>query len=235
MWPLALLFCLHRGDAAGRRLAAIVALAVIAASPVIRVLAFLTRNPYLHNPNSFHAHADALAFGCVAALLQGTGRFERVYRAVTRPAWAVPVLLLVASYLEVRWQNRWNAPAGETLSAFLITVLLLWCVRNPHTLAGRFLNAAPVVHLGVLSYSIYLWQTLFLNIANPGVFRGVEWMSRAPASWIALLLVAEVSYHGVEQPALKLRNVLLRRTHLYRASREGQRHLKPLASAKMVD
>ena len=36
-------------------------------------------------------------------------------------------------------------------------------VRFPGTAAGRLLNARPVAFVGVLSYSLYLWQQPFLN------------------------------------------------------------------------
>ena len=236
LWPFVLLLCLRRRDRHGRRVAVRVALTLIAISPVLRVASFLSSNPYLHNTAGFHMHADALMFGCVAALLEGTRRFERMVRAVTRLAWVPLALLAVSSYLEVSLQNRWNAPVGETLTAFLIMLLMLWCVRNAESWVGRLLNASPVVHLGVLSYSIYLWQTLFLHSYNPQVFRGAVWAGLPPASWLGIVLVAEISYHGVEQPSLRLRNALLRRVDLYRLPAIGQRaRLKPVISAKMVD
>ena len=236
VWPFLLLFCLRRRVVHGRRYAARVAFAVIAISPAVRLLALLSHNPYLHNASGFHMHADMLAFGCLAALLQGTGRFERVYGAVTRVAWLPPLLLLVSSYLDVRLENRWTGPAGETIDGFLITFFLLWCTRNANTLFGRLLNAAPIVRLGVLSYSIYLWQTLFLHSSNRETFRGAEWVGRPPWNWIAILIVAEISYYGVEKPWLRMRNALLRRVNLHRAAvPEGRSHIEPIASTKLGD
>ena len=175
-------------------------------------------------------HADALMFGCAAALLEGTGWFERIYRRMTQVWWLPVAGLAVGSYLEMRYQNYWNFPVGETYAGVLIAVVLLWTIRNAESLPGRVLNARWVTHIGVLSYSIYLWQTLLLHHSNAGVFAGVPWIGQFPFNWVAVLIAAEISYFVVEQPSLRLRNRLLRRTHVYQAparsafGAESERH-----------
>lgn len=215
IWPVILILCLRSRGSSGRDRAAMIAGAVIVLSPLIRIVSFRTHNALLHDSAGFHMHADALMFGCAAALLEGRSRFEQVYRAVTRVPWLPVMGLAIGSYLEMRFQNYWNFPIGETYTGLLIAFVLLWTVRNAESLPGRLLNARWVTHLGVLSYSIYLWQTLFLHHLNAGVFSGMEWLGRFPLNWIAILLVAEISYLLVEQPSLRLRNRLLRAGHVY--------------------
>ncbi len=217
IWPVLLILCLRLRGSVGRDRAAAIAGAVIVLSPLIRIVSFRTHNVLLHQSAGFHMHADALMFGCAAALLEGRARFERAYRALTRIVWLPVAGLALGSYLEMRFQNYWNFPIGETYTGLLIVAVLLWTVRNPGSLAGRVLNARVVTHIGVLSYSMYLWQTLFLHHMNAGVFAGVSWMGRFPLNWIAVLLAAELSYRLVEQPSLRLRNRLLRRGHVYQA------------------
>ena len=195
-----------------------VAGAAIVLSPLIRIVSFRTHNPLLHDSAGFHMHADALMFGCAAALLEGTGWFERVYRVVTRVWWLPVAGLAIGSYLEMRYQNYWNFPIGETYTGILIAFVLLWTVRHAESLPGRFLNARWITHIGVLSYSIYLWQTLFLHHLNASVFAGASWIGQFPLNWVAILVVAEMSYWLVEQPSLRLRNRVLRSGHLYEAA-----------------
>ena len=216
LWPVILIACLRSSATLGSRRAATVAIVVMLLSPIVRVLSFRTHQPLLHNGAGFHMHADMLAFGCVGALLEGRRRFERLYRSLTRLPWLPFLAVALGSFLEVRFQNYWSFPFGETYTGLFLITLLLWCVRNPDTLAGRLLNHPVVTHLGVLSYSIYIWQTLLLHRLNATVFQGAAWIGHLPQSWLAVLLFAELSFFLVEKPSLGLRNRLLRRNHLFR-------------------
>lgn len=232
LWPVVLLACLRSSRTRGPRRAAVVAGVIILLSPVIRVLSFRVRQPLLHNGLGFHMHADTLMFGCIAALLEGRRRFERAYRALTQLPWLPFAALVLGSYLELHFQNYWSFPIGETCTGVLLVVLLLWCVRNAGGTLGRLLNLRLVTHLGILSYSVYIWQTLLLHGSNAAVLRGWEWIGRFPESWLAVLLLAELSFLLVERPALKLRNRLLHQSHLYDAAlkpRQTRDHLPQMA------
>jgi len=52
---------------------------------------------------------------------------------------------------------------GYSIEACAACSVLLWALKNPGTRAGRALNSAPLVHLGLASYSLYLWQQLWLS------------------------------------------------------------------------
>lgn len=212
IWPCILYFCLrHRPGIAGRMAAAKVAIAVILVSPIIRVVSFRLPVPYLHHSDMFHMRADTLMFGCVVALLQGTPLFERAYIFATKIWWAPPAVIFLSDCLGARFQNYWELPIGITITGIAIAFFLLWCVRNPRSAVGRVLNARLIMHIGVLSYSIYVWQTLFLHHSNGTVFGpSLKLISTFPGNWIAILIVAEFSYYVIEQPSLRLRNRLMR-------------------------
>ena len=57
-----------------------------------------------------------------------------------------------------------------------------------------------MVHIGVVSYSIYLWQMLFLAPENH------SWTGRFPLNLGCVLLAAHLSYWLVEKPFLNVRN-----------------------------
>jgi len=161
--------------------------AVIAFAPIYRIGCHLLK---LHGraDETFPAVADILAIGCLLAV--GSARLPRI-----KPAWAlamvVPVILVpvyVASMhflttpllLLVLWPLLHISIAG----------LLLHAVQTPYWI----LNAQPVVWLGKISYSLYLWQQLFAF----GQHR--EWY------WLLVALgLASFSYYCVEQPMLRLR------------------------------
>jgi peptidoglycan/LPS O-acetylase OafA/YrhL len=75
---------------------------------------------------------------------------------------------------------------------------MLHVVKRPGTISGRVLNLAPVRHIGIISYSLYLWQNIIIG----------EGERYFPWDLIALLAVAELSYWVVERPALRLRDRL---------------------------
>lgn len=210
LWPMILLLCLrYKPGMAGRVVAARIAIVVIAVSPVIRVLTYFVGNPYFRHGigGMFQTRADSLMFGCVIALLSGTQTFEKIYGTAARVWWVFPVVLfLVSGILELRYQNYWDFPIGFTVNGICIAFFLLWCVRNPETIVGRFLNSRPMMHIGVLSYSIYIWQTFFLHEKSITVFGGSTVFNRWPTNIFFILVAAEFSYHIIEQPLLRLRD-----------------------------
>jgi peptidoglycan/LPS O-acetylase OafA/YrhL len=67
---------------------------------------------------------------------------------------------------------------------------------------GRFLNWRPIAFAGLLSYSLYLWQQLFLN-RNSGA-----WVNAFPQNLCFAIAAALGSYYLFEKPFLRLRRRL---------------------------
>jgi peptidoglycan/LPS O-acetylase OafA/YrhL len=214
LWPCVLVLCvLHRKGSDGRRYATRIALAILIAEPFIRIVCFRYL-PSFRNVGMFHMQADGLMFGALGALQQGHARFERIYARATRWPWFLPVLIFgVLGSLTVRFQNYWDLPIGITLNGFLILMWMLWLVRNPASLSGRLFNQPVVAWIGRLSYSLYLWQTFFTHGRNMEVFGRNGWWNTFPTNWLCIFAVAAFSYYVVERPALRLRDVCLRRIH----------------------
>jgi peptidoglycan/LPS O-acetylase OafA/YrhL len=221
VWPFILVACIARRGLAGRTSAAIFPIAVLLVSPFARVLLGHQKNPLMHNLGIKNLNYDFLMYGCLIALLQGTPRFEAIYRHATRVWWLPPLVIAACSAATARFQNYFDLPIGYTLSGAAIAIFLVWCTRNPNSVVGRILNWKPIVKIGVLSYSIYLWQTLFLHPSNYQVFGRYDWIGRFPGNWIGFFLAACFSYYVVEQPSLDLRTRLLDSFHVYAARRHS--------------
>ncbi len=211
VWPFLFVFCLRWRGMRGRYAASVVPLAILVGSPVARVVLGQSSNPALHRIGVSNLNFDFLMFGCLVALLQGTAWFETLYRRATRLWWLPPAMMAVCSVLGARYENYFNLPFGYTINGAAIAFFLLWCTRNPGTAVGRVLNWGPVARVGVLSYSIYLWQTLFLHHLNGPVFAPLAWLTIPPVSWAGFCLMALFSYEVIEQPSLVLRGRLVRR------------------------
>ena len=219
VWPFILVFCL-RGKSIGTRMkAAIFPASVIVLSPVLRVLLRLSHDATLRAASVHYLRFDFIRFGCLVALLQGTPRFEAVYRFCTQWWWAPPLTMAICNGVSAVYQNYFDLTVGFTISGFAIAIFLLWCTRNAETLVGRLLNSWVMARIGVLSYSIYLWQTLFLHAGNEAVFRFLPWLGRFPGNWLGFLVAGATSYYVVEQPALRLRDMMTRRFRSSRAAK----------------
>jgi peptidoglycan/LPS O-acetylase OafA/YrhL len=100
--------------------------------------------------------------------------------------------------------GRLIALTGHTLQAAGFAILLLDSVIAPEKSIYQFLNHRLVKHIGVLSYSIYIWQQIFCNPQLLGLNPQTWWMS-FPGWLVPGVLVALLSYYGLEMPFFRLR------------------------------
>ena len=106
-------------------------------------------------------------------------------------------LFVVSPYLTTRLHRYYLLPLGYGLDNLAIAYLLLYMVRNPDSVSGRVLNHRVIAHIGIISYSLYLWQQLFL------------WKWHLPWSVLGAFIAAELSWRIVEIPALRMRDRVL--------------------------
>jgi peptidoglycan/LPS O-acetylase OafA/YrhL len=153
---------------------------------------FLIHTP-LFDLDMFPMVADSLGTGCLLALLKDWLEQQRWYLRLFQPAWSV---LLIATVLVLnRFSNRTVVSVFGTLIINLaVAILIHRSILLPRTTVGRFLNWPPVVFVGVLSYSLYVWQQLFLN-------RGSEaWINAFPQNICLAIATALASYYLLEKP-----------------------------------
>jgi peptidoglycan/LPS O-acetylase OafA/YrhL len=195
MWPALLLLA-----GPGRAMKA--AAGVLLLAPVIRLGAwhfFESARPY--HGQQFEAVADALASGCLLAgvynTLGGWQSYQRVMRSWL--FWAAPVTLILLQYLD---KPRISLFVGQTVMNLCIVLIIERMVRYPDTPSARVLNLAPLRFVGVLSYSLYLWQQLFLNRHSD------SWVAAFPVNLVLVFAAAMASYYIVERPFLMLKDRL---------------------------
>jgi peptidoglycan/LPS O-acetylase OafA/YrhL len=198
LWPAALLLL-------GKRRAIYCATFLILISPFSRVLTYFVLSPQ-HRAvvdRMFHSSIDTIMFGCLIALLWESNLFER-----TRRIWesnlcfasAVLFLCCLDPLLDLRFHGRYGLTVGMTLEGVSICLIVLYVVTRPGLPPGRLLNTPLLRHIGVISYSLYLWQSILIG----------ESFGYFPYNLAAILVCAELSYWGVERPSLALRDRLLR-------------------------
>lgn len=195
LWPFVI-------AAAGPRRGAQVALAVMILGPVARGLSFALQRHLgadVGIGQTFPTVADALATGCLLALgrerIESCARYQALLRS--RWFWLVP-LFGIAALLGTR-VLMFGHLVGQTLLNLAVGVTVDRVVRVRQGVIYRALNLKPVVYLGTLSYSIYLWQQPFLD-PEPSAPR-----LPLPLALALLLAIAWASYNLVEKPCLRAR------------------------------
>jgi peptidoglycan/LPS O-acetylase OafA/YrhL len=139
----------------------------------------------------FPSAMDALAIGCLLALLIK----EKDINWSAADRWFSPVLVGTLAIPQFTY-----APGVQPLVMLGLQNLgIAFCVQ--HCIRKRYwaLNWAPVVWIGVLSYSLYLFQEPFFQRHNPNIFE------KFPANLACILFAAIVCHYFVEKPFLRLR------------------------------
>ncbi len=93
---------------------------------------------------------------------------------------------------------------APTVQAFAATFLIVSYAFGPTGLSKAALNSKPLNFLGLISYSLYVWQeAFFIWPADFGFDRLLtfEW----PFNIAGMLIVAMASYYCLERPLLSLR------------------------------
>jgi peptidoglycan/LPS O-acetylase OafA/YrhL len=191
---------------------------MFATALVWRLTQTQTRNGFIwFTPEvaSLPAFLDHFALGMglavASVVLAGRARQPGVVRLVERwPGllWAGAVVL----YLVMCNVGHGFADAdGETTRHELrgaIAVLLLAPAAFGHTAGGlvrRVMAWPPLLWLGVVSYSLYLWHPVIARkIGGTQIDENAGWVPSAILMIVASVAVAAVSYYVVERPAVRL-------------------------------
>lgn len=138
---------------------------------------------------------DALLWGCaVAFLLDNRQSREKLTKQLPFAGW-----LAVAGIIAV--SMKYFTPLTSIMIATLIPFLLAGTLLHPGWLLSRVLDSGPVVWLGRMSYSLYLWQAIFLI---PAWEHPQGWWHLWPANLILSVLAATACHYLVEKPCIRL-------------------------------
>jgi peptidoglycan/LPS O-acetylase OafA/YrhL len=201
VWPLLLVGILGLGRRRGRALLVAFAGGVIALAWVSRAHLAAVHAASQTIGFSFRTHMDAIALGAMLAIVTAGRSFGPVARRVSGVlggAAAVGVIAAMSGHLSPLWSGD---ARGYGQLALLCVVLISALVIAPDGRVARCLGVAPLVHIGRLSYGLYLWNMLFMNGFNQlfghkpvaAGWAGLVWL-------LALFAVCEASYRWVETP-----------------------------------
>jgi peptidoglycan/LPS O-acetylase OafA/YrhL len=190
LWPATLFFL-------GLRRAKIACFVLLFTAPVFRLLYEWHWWP-LYSKFASESVCDTLATGCLLALFRERLWSISLYRRLVESKLAFLVLPAAILLMAAQPPMWCQVTIGLSLLNFGIAIALDRCMRFPDAGVAKFLNITPVVWIGTISYSLYLWQQIFaFNDHLP-----------TPVKLAYMLGMAILSYYVIERPFLAMRRRL---------------------------
>lgn len=192
------------------------AIALILVAPFARVF-FYTQGMTGPRLFSFLTNMDSLMLGSLVGW--ATQRSQWFVSNICKASTPFARLFAIGSIYGI-WQIEAHhqlavltVPFAITAQSIAATFLISSYVLSKRGLGFDLLNFPPVAYLGVLSFSIYIWQQPFFDKNSSYGSSEPFTLLTLPVNLFAALLVAAVSYHLLEQPLLRLRQRLRRGAH----------------------
>lgn len=212
LWPI--LFVFWGPSASVRRLITILAIPLFLA-PLCRAISHLGVFPRVLYPlfqdYSFFYNCDALAIGCFCAIIVGHRNGGRQNSSISQQWIAIIVgtsFILIPNVLtrvfQIHSLNFLMVPLGDTFQDCGFGLLLIQNLDHPRFCLYRCLNWKWVQQIGILSYSIYIWQMIFCTSPKTYGIQPVWWLS-FPGWLIPVFVVGGLSYYVIERPFFALR------------------------------
>jgi peptidoglycan/LPS O-acetylase OafA/YrhL len=189
----------------------------------IFVLSAVGRAPVVPQPYAWlMTYAPiGIIIGCTVALLFYFNRSGRMFRLLTS-AWARNLAALVCimclAILEIRtrawgdnavraWANRWLIPIY--VWPFAVLIAGLW--YGQPILLGRALSFGPLAYLGRISYGMYLYHMVLIDVVK----RAAIWSDAQTGVHLrfaivvvlyvlCVICIASLSYYFIEKPFLQI-------------------------------
>jgi peptidoglycan/LPS O-acetylase OafA/YrhL len=197
LWPMAFLFFAGNRKVFKRSL-----LAGIVAVEVARFAGNHFGIPLLYRYFAFEFRCDALMIGCYMAIK--LKELAEVPKWMLNPALGAGLVVLFP-LLMFPFKNRLLvdkviAPFGYSLGAYASAVLIIQIVAY----APRFLTNPVMNYLGSLSYSIYLYHVMLLDLTSH-LLGQVNTAAVVGLYVLGTIAAASLSHHLIEKPFMKLR------------------------------
>lgn len=196
VWPLIFLL----GDNWRKNTAKFLVLIV----PFIRFYVFYVHRVSWITSMSLFVRIDAIALGCLLALYKEellrkcAGRWNKLMMISLAVLSVIPCLEIFGEGNVLKAIMVTIGSYCGPLANLVIAFIILYSVFGPRNGWFRILNSKPMNAIGVMSYSIYLWQEFF-------VIKKEWWVTHFPQNILCIALASLFSRYVIEKPFLKLK------------------------------
>lgn len=182
----------------------VIVVLLILSIPCIRAIYYyIYHQPYYY---TFPLRGDCILMGCFLALNSKTIVKLFANRTLQR---ILLVLLCSCTYILGRFTAKAylgfiTVPLDIFFQGLFFSMIIISysCIPRKQSFVYKILNLKPVAFIGVLSYSLYIWQQAILQTSATIVH---SWKS-FPYNIIITFLLAVGSYYLLEKPFLRLRH-----------------------------
>jgi peptidoglycan/LPS O-acetylase OafA/YrhL len=195
LWPFLIVFF-------GIKKVRLISLSTILLLPFLRVLIYFlfpSQRGYLGM--MLHTAIDSIMVGCYMAIVtQNPAYCQYIHKFKESLIVILLIWPLIISPILDFYIRGYSISIGLTIDALILGFMIAWLHNNPLSYINQFLSNIVLVYIGKLSYSLYLWQQLFLTPLNTtvsGIF---------PYNIGFSFLVALISYYLIEKPFLRLKD-----------------------------
>lgn len=197
IWPLSLLFLLRTRWYG-------VLVAVILAMPLIRLASYYLF-PGLRGQLllMLHSGSDAIFSGCLLAIC--LARHPQFSRKLLLASWAIVGMVVYIYFIDPMMVRATPRGLGvvvwPTIRIGMITLIIANVLLQERSVwYHQLLERPALVFLGRISYSVYLWQQIYLTPLN------TTYLGKWPINLVAALVTGLLSYCYVELPFIRLKD-----------------------------
>lgn len=198
LWPL--LFML------GKKQRKFTALLIVFLVPIIRFYTYYNPISWVNDLTIF-TRVDSIVIGCLFALYK-----DRILALVSLKwkmvFWVSLISLFLLRYFPVFSDYVFLGSSiiykglgltHGTIANLLIALIMMYAVFGPQKTFYKLLNSHFFNYLGIISYSLYLWQQLFISRID-------NWIFIFPQNLVFIFGMGIFSYYIIEKPFLKFKN-----------------------------
>ena len=213
LWPLIFL--------AGNKIRKYFAFSLILSVPFLRLYRHYHLVNWINELTIF-LRIDAIAMGCLFALFKDeiveklSRHWKKIFYFSATTLFFLRYFPMLANKVHLRFLFIPIGTTHGTIANILIATIMMYSVFGPRGIWFKMLNLKLIKYAGLLSYSIYLWQEIFL-------YKTAYWINQFPQNIILIFTVAMFSYHIIEKPFLRLKHKFQRDTSTSVAYAETQK------------
>ena len=189
-WPLLI------GFTTQKKVFARTILLVCLTVPVRAVMYFALEASGSALTREIQAIVDSMACGGLLAMLLNEQYFAPKFKSHWMHAhllWSASLTLMAVSIATFFVSKPFYYIVGQSFTNFGITCFIAYLILYPETVVSRLLSFYPLIYVGTISYSLYLWQQVFLHHST-----NLWWFS-FPQNLGFLFLCSALSYHIIEK------------------------------------